>query len=317
MILVVTRAIDTTADHVLNRMKERNVPHIRLNTDTIGKETEFELSFGHREKQALQVNNQTIPVESITGVWFRRFAKPEMPHIRNEEARRFAEQELEFTTRWFLDALSCRIVDPECNILRARNKFLQLQLAQHLGFAIPPTLISNNPETAKKFILEQPSAIAKSIARFGAQRQNGFVAIYTTSVTPRELSRIETVRVAPVCFQKNIQKTFELRITVVGEKVFGCRIDSQKSARTRVDWRRYDFDNTPHSAYQVDRSLAEKLVSMMSYFEIKFAAFDLIVTPEDELIFLEMNPSAQFVWIEELTNLPITDTLIDELTTIR
>lgn len=51
----------------------------------------------------------------------------------------------------------------------------------------------------------------------------------------------------------------------------------------------------------------------MQFFQINFAAFDLVVTPKDEIVFLEMNPSGQFVWIEELTGMPITDTLIDFL----
>lgn len=52
---------------------------------------------------------------------------------------------------------------------------------------------------------------------------------------------------------------------------------------------------------------------MMDYFHIHFAAFDFIMDLHDELVFLEMNPGGQFVWIEELTGMPITDALIDSL----
>ena len=39
----------------------------------------------------------------------------------------------------------------------------------------------------------------------------------------------------------------------------------------------------------------------------------MIVTPDGEYIFLEINPAGQWLWIEELTKLPITEALADLL----
>ncbi len=43
---------------------------------------------------------------------------------------------------------------------------------------------------------------------------------------------------------------------------------------------------------------------------IKFGAFDFILTPDNQLVFLEINPNGQWYWIEKLTGLPITDKLV-------
>jgi hypothetical protein len=56
---------------------------------------------------------------------------------------------------------------------------------------------------------------------------------------------------------------------------------------------------------------------MMKHYSLRFASFDLIVTPDGREIFLEMNPASQFLWIEQLTGMPITDAIIDELIATR
>ena len=35
-------------------------------------------------------------------------------------------------------------------------------------------------------------------------------------------------------------------------------------------------------------------------------AIDLVVTPDGRYVFLEINPNGQFLWVEQLTGLPIS-----------
>ncbi len=37
-----------------------------------------------------------------------------------------------------------------------------------------------------------------------------------------------------------------------------------------------------------------------------YGAVDMIITPENEYVFLEVNPSGQWGWIEELTGMKIS-----------
>jgi hypothetical protein len=37
------------------------------------------------------------------------------------------------------------------------------------------------------------------------------------------------------------------------------------------------------------------------------------VRPDDELVFLELNPAGQYLWIEQLTGLPISEAICDYL----
>lgn len=117
----------------------------------------------------------------------------------------------------------------------------------------------------------------------------------------------------PVILQPYIEKLFELRITVVGEKVFPCAIHSQNSQRTLEDWRRYDLSNTPHKIYPLPPNIEGLCVNLVKALELKFGCIDMIVTPDKEYIFLEINPNGQWLWIEQLTGLPISQTLAELL----
>ena len=44
-----------------------------------------------------------------------------------------------------------------------------------------------------------------------------------------------------------------------------------------------------------------------------FGAFDFIVTPENEWIFLEVNPNGQWLWLEQSLSLDISKKILDNL----
>ena len=312
-VLVITRANDATADHVLYRMADRNIPYLRLNSEDFGT-TEITLRFPNICDSVLRIGGTRIVIGKIRGVWLRRLAKPQACQIHEPEARAFAELEMDFTLRWFIDLLSnyCPVLDGETRVLDGQNKFDQLAIAETFGLQIPATLITNDPTTAKDFVKQHKTVAIKSVAGYGRQVEGGFYTVYTNIVTKDILDQFESVRLALVCLQEYVDKEFELRVTVVGQEVFGCRIDSQDTKKTRVDWRRYDR-TTPYSVYTINQELSGRLIAIMKHYDIRFAAFDLIVTSDGRIVFLEMNPSPKFLWIEELTGMPITDAIIDDI----
>jgi glutathione synthase/RimK-type ligase-like ATP-grasp enzyme len=46
---------------------------------------------------------------------------------------------------------------------------------------------------------------------------------------------------------------------------------------------------------------------------LSFGALDLILTPQGEYVFLEVNPSGQWVWIEDKLDLPISRSIAEWL----
>jgi glutathione synthase/RimK-type ligase-like ATP-grasp enzyme len=117
----------------------------------------------------------------------------------------------------------------------------------------------------------------------------------------------------PIILQDYIDKNFEVRYTVVGKEHFVCKIDSQASKIANIDWRRYDLANTPHEIINPPEEIKKKVINLMAEFNLNFGALDFIVSQTDEWHFLELNSMGQFLWIEDLTGLKISESIANWL----
>ena len=52
---------------------------------------------------------------------------------------------------------------------------------------------------------------------------------------------------------------------------------------------------------------------MLANYNLVFGAFDYIVTPNNNWVFLELNPNGQWLWLEEALNLDISNKIIEYL----
>lgn len=130
-------------------------------------------------------------------------------------------------------------------------------------------------------------------------------------VSRDQLSELcDLVKNAPVQLQDYVEKAFELRITVVGTRVFAVKIDSQLNEATKVDWRRFTAMN-PHSAFRIPAKVADFCRTFIKEQRLVYGAMDFIVDTTGEYVFLENNSSGQYLWLEKETSVPITEALVD------
>jgi glutathione synthase/RimK-type ligase-like ATP-grasp enzyme len=128
-------------------------------------------------------------------------------------------------------------------------------------------------------------------------------------VRRRDLKDLHTLRWSPVILQEYVPKHVELRVTVVGSEIFPAEIESQASSRSRDDWRRYDLARTPYRRHTLPADVAERLHAVVRAFGLCYGAIDLVLTPDGRYVFLEINGNGQWLWIEELTQMPIADAI--------
>jgi len=115
----------------------------------------------------------------------------------------------------------------------------------------------------------------------------------------------------PSIFQEYIEKDYELRITVVGERVFSAKVESQHNEKTKIDWRK---EKLKFTEYKLPDAISKKCVLLLKTLDLNFGAIDLIKTKSGEYIFLEINPNGQWAWIEFDTKLEISEAIISFLT---
>jgi glutathione synthase/RimK-type ligase-like ATP-grasp enzyme len=65
--------------------------------------------------------------------------------------------------------------------------------------------------------------------------------------------------------------------------------------------------------YQLPLEVEEKILRLMDYFSLNYGAIDIILTPDGRHVFLELNPSGEFFWLERTPGLPISQAIADLL----
>ena len=122
----------------------------------------------------------------------------------------------------------------------------------------------------------------------------------------------KNIEQAPCIFQEYLDKDFELRITVVGDQVFPVKINSQKNSKTKFDWRK-DQTHVEYELFVLPEELKTKLLRLHREFKIVYGAYDFIVDPKGTYYFLEVNPAGQWLWMEEVLGINISETIANAL----
>ena len=211
------------------------------------------------------------------------------------------------------------IIDSIVNDRPAASKMLQYAIAREVGFKIPRSCFSNVKEPFLDMSRECTDLILKPIevCDIWDEKQGVDYVFYAKKTPAASLRKVPAAAFSQtVSFvQEYIEKAFELRVTVVGEEVFACKIDSQAQQEEtgRIDWRQgYEY-GLRQEAYALPDSVASQCVAFLRRMGLNFGCFDFIVTPSGEYVFLECNPNGQWLWIELAVGLKISEAIADFL----
>lgn len=78
-----------------------------------------------------------------------------------------------------------------------------------------------------------------------------------------------------------------------------AKLHSQKHPDGLIDWRAIRGEKMLVEPFELPEEVAKRIRLFMQKMGLVFGAFDVIVTPDDEYVFLEVNEQGQFLWIEE------------------
>lgn len=263
-------------------------------------------------------DDELLELRQIRSVWYRRPTFPLVdPRVVETDSRRCAADVSQACLVGLADLLQARwLPGPPRAVEAAANKIHQLSLAPACGFRVPRTLVTNDPARFLQFYEELEGRVVTKLVRYvhGVKSDDGTLRVFFTyPLKRRDLANYRALRYAPMILQEYVPKRLELRVTVVGEKVFPAAIDSQASRSARHDWRHYDCDRTPYTQHKLPADIEAACVRLVTAYGLRFGALDLILTPSGEYVFLELNPNGQWAFVQELSGLPIADAVAEEL----
>lgn len=312
LILILSYENDMHAQHIMKRLDARSLPYVLFDLESYPASTRLSIGFkaSGLTLQLTPHNSQSyVDLKEITSVWMRRLRPPKpSPDLSSIDAA-FSKRESEHFLRALWYILEDRFwINPYQNDVAAHSKPYQLAIAQEVGLTVPATLISNDMTQVQEFY-ERCSGkmIYKSLVFHPFCMQNSVHTIYTSVVSEADLLEASrNISYAPHLFQEYVPKRSELRITIIGEYISAVEIDSQKTPSTVIDWRRYG-GNTPHRVCELPLDIKQTLMAYMKKLGLLFGCIDLILTPEGQYVFLEINPAGQWYWLEEKLGIPLAD----------
>ncbi|MFD5467954.1 ATP-grasp ribosomal peptide maturase [Kitasatospora sp. NPDC127059] len=308
-VLVLTNPYDVTADVVLRLLAERRVPVVRLDPGT-DLHAGASLTATYRtgdQRGTLRTASREIDTIRIRAVWVRRPSPYEGPPELSDQDRRFAAEQALWGAGGILASLpGAHYVNHPWNNRAAEFKPAQLSTAQRCGFLVPSTVITDDPHEARTFAAQQPGGVVYKPVWNTPYRVDGQPhSVWVREVHAAEIT--DAVSVCPHMFQAKVDKAFDVRVTAVGGRLFGVRIESPD-----LDWR-YRQDLMTCTPIEVPASVACAVASYLAELRLHYGAFDFAVTTAGDWYFLECNPNGQWAWQPAQTTAAIAQALTDQL----
>lgn len=308
--LVVTSRSDVTADAVVDELNRRGEPVVRLDT------SEFPVTAGlavalTEDGWAGTIHHGECSVDlaAVRSVWWRRPTEFHTPADWDADARAFAASEARAGFLGVLGSLPVRWINHPAADAAANYKPRQLAIAARSGLTTPRTVITNDPTEAQTFAKEVGRVVYKALGG-GVRRTSGWhESIPTTVLTTDQID--DSVAGTAHLFQELVEKAFEVRLTVIGERMFAAAIHAHTDA-TRLDWRT-DYSALTYRTIAVPDRVAAGVRRIMAELGLFFGALDFAVTPGGEWVFFEINPNGQWHWLTHHTDLPLVATMADAL----
>src|SRR5215212_9041446 len=304
-VLIITNDHDEHADAVIDELDRRAVPVFRFHPEDFA--DAFNVSMEIRDGRIdgeIRNAGERVAFGDICAAWYRRsrrlFAPAPSLNLQQGDLENFVRVQSSATLAALFASLQTLWVGQPFKLRRAEVKALQLAEASKAGLATATTLISNDPERAAVFAeaLGDTDCAIKPLIATRVDGDEG-ARLPLTTILPRGHA-LDSVALSPSIFQPYIEKAYELRCVVMGERIFTAKLDSQAHESTRTDWRAgaVEDEDVEYEVFDLPEHIQAGLHRLVRSFGINFASIDMIVTPAGEFVFLDLNPNGQWLWLE-------------------
>ncbi|MDP9119959.1 MAG: hypothetical protein M3O15_01085 [Acidobacteriota bacterium] len=309
-ILILTEADDFHAVAVAEALQRKGGEVLLWATSDFPSRTDESVHYnGSGRKISITGSGLQLCDPCFDVVWRRRPAFVSDPEsVLHPADRAFAEGECGVFRRSFLHLISPDAfwVNPIEGAARAGSKLLQHDAACRLGLQVPETLFSNSPTEIRTFLLRRGELVYKAFSPVGWKTSDRCWLPFTARLTEESLVSDKILRLTPGIFQEVVPKLYELRVTVIGHRLFAARIFSQETERGKLDWRK-SYDELRLEPATIPPLVADQCFALLDELGLVFGCFDFVVTPAGEHIFLEVNEMGQFLFVERYCALPLLD----------
>jgi glutathione synthase/RimK-type ligase-like ATP-grasp enzyme len=280
------------ANHVV--FNQRHVAAARIQAD---------IRAGHIEG-FLELRAKRYGLQHFTAAFVRLMDDTFLPEIQREpDGSRLRQQSRRFhelLAEWLDLAPGC-VINRRPSMASNASKPYQAQLIRTIGFSVPATLITNDPESVIAFRRQHGRVIFKSIS--GAR---SIVQVLTDA----DLRRLDLIRWCPTQFQQYIAGV-NVRVHTVGDAVFATQITTEA-----VDYRyatRLVGREAVFTPFELPDVVADRCRRLAQVLGLEVAGIDLKIDPAGTVFCFEVNPSPVHTYYEAHTEQPISEAIARRL----
>jgi hypothetical protein len=275
--------------------------------------------FPEEQRTSVRISNSSDPRFRLPGlsdtyqsIWARRLFRPaaispELVSADVEMALMQARESCEGIRSIF--SPHSIWINPLDTREKADIKPQQLLAARKAGFAIPETLLSNDPDEIRQFYRENGGKVVCKFftPAFWKNHATGTLsAVFTTPLTQELLEDDAAFTSCPAIYQTYVQKKSDVRITFFGSSYHAVRIWSQQSSMGAVDFRSDLRFESPMEPMELGPEFLERCMELSAQLGLLHGSYDFVEGPDGSFTFLEVNEMGQFLWLEEqLPQLPL------------
>ncbi len=302
MILAVSHPGDDHLRPVLEALRRLGEDAVAFDTGEFPSRATMGVEYGVRRPRAsLGGSRRRVDVSDVTAVWWRRprllTAAPGLSRADAQFAIRQATEALgglaaSLEVRW--------VNDPWRESAAAKPR--QLAAAEEVGLAVPRTVVTNDPERARAFLAAAGHRRVVHKALHAAPEDWRTTRILSSG----DRRRLRSIRLAPVILQEYVPGV-DVRVAVVGDALFAAAIDARETSSPE-DFRPV-FDRARVEPCALPAGVAARVRRLLRVLGLSYAAIDLRRREDGEHVFLEANPSGQWLFLERRAGLPITQAL--------
>ncbi|MBS1775013.1 MAG: grasp-with-spasm system ATP-grasp peptide maturase [Bacteroidetes bacterium] len=296
MILIISENNDQSTSEVIDWLVPSGAKFLRVNESDGVTIKHIEIADG-KFSFKITVNDTEIDSIEISAYWFRRGwinlnSKVDLYPLSDKEIKvqvnNHLTNELESLKHFLYHILETKyhIGSP---LTDKNNKLFTLVKAMEFGLCVPKTWVSETSNPLPKNLKLISKGIS-SVACF--HLTDGSIGNYTEEVDKADF---KSDHFFPSLFQEKLDKAYELRIFYLNGIFYSACIFSQSDKQTSVDFRKYNIRKPNRVVpFKLPNETEEKLKMLLDFFDHRTASIDMVVTKENEFVFLEINPIGQF-----------------------
>jgi glutathione synthase/RimK-type ligase-like ATP-grasp enzyme len=308
-VLILTKKTDIESDLVGIKLLKHGIDYVKITEEDIPLNFGFKFDTRTNEKSILYLRNRRINPRNIKIVLFRYFDLKFLNYYTGIFQAFFAQQWYQAFNCLRLTLDSTWINDSQ-KTFDSENRLRQLVTAQKIGLSIPETSITNSILEGKKFLKRNPKSIMKVLHHHEITLKHRSFKFLTNNMEADHLLSFEDLVYAPVIFQRKIENDSEIRVTVVGDKIFSCKL-SINDKNKYSDLHKIEESKIIFEEINLGKKMEKLCIKLNRELGLLVSSIDFVQGKNGEFFFLEINPIGDWYWIEKRTNLPITKSMFD------